>query len=67
MSINKKDYINTHSQIKRLLKIKKKSTESPAPTGRVINQESIILPTTPAFTADMPLASPTPRTAPTKV
>ena len=39
--------------------------ESPAPTGRVTNQEISILPTTPAFMADIPLARPTPRTAPT--
>ena len=41
--------------------------ESPAPTGRVIIQDNNILPTTPAFTADIPLARPTPSTAPTNV
>ena len=49
------------------LKIKKKSTESPAPTGKVTTHEIIILPTTLAFTEEIPLAKPTPRTAPTKV
>ncbi len=44
---------------------KKKITDKPAPTGRVTSQEISILPTTPAFIADIPLAKPTPRTAPT--
>jgi len=47
------------------LNTKKKITDKPAPTGRVTNQEISILPTTPAFMADIPLAKPTPRTAPT--
>ena len=41
--------------------------ESPAPTGSVIIQDNIILPTTLAFTAEIPLARPTPSTAPTNV
>ena len=41
--------------------------ESPAPTGKVTTQETIILPTTEKSTAESPLAKPTPSTAPTRV
>ena len=41
--------------------------ESPAPTGKVTTQETIILPTTEKSTAESPRAKPTPNTAPTRV
>ena len=41
--------------------------ESPAPTGRVTTQETIIRPTTEKSIAAIPLANPTPKTAPTRV
>ena len=41
--------------------------ERPAPTGNVTTQDITILPTTPKSMAERPLASPTPKTAPTKV
>ena len=47
--------------------MKKKIIESPAPTGKVTTQEIIIRPTTERSIAEMPLARPTPKTAPTKV
>ena len=49
------------------LRVKKNRIDNPAPTGRVITQEIIILPTTPKSMAESPLASPTPNTAPTSV
>ena len=41
--------------------------DSPAPTGKVTIHDKIILPTTLRLIAPMPLAKPTPNTAPTKV
>ena len=49
------------------LKVKKNNIDSPAPTGNVTTQETIIRPTTVKSTADNPLARPTPSTAPTSV
>ena len=41
--------------------------DRPAPMGRVMTHEIIILPTTERSIADNPLAKPTPKTAPTRV
>ena len=41
--------------------------ESPAPTGSVTTQETMIRPTTEKSIAAIPLANPTPKTAPTRV
>lgn len=41
--------------------------DSPAPIGRVTTHEITTLPTTPKSIADIPLANPTPKTAPTSV
>jgi len=49
------------------LKIKKNIIDSIAPAGRVTIHDKNILPMTPKFKALMPLASPTPKTAPTRV
>lgn len=40
---------------------------SPAPAGKVISHERKMLPTTPRLIALIPLANPTPSTAPTNV
>ena len=47
--------------------MKKNIIESPAPTGKVTTQETMIRPTTEKSIAAIPLASPTPKTAPTRV
>ena len=41
--------------------------DNPAPMGSVTIQDKIIFPTTPRLIAPMPLARPTPSTAPTRV
>ena len=41
--------------------------DRPAPMGRVMTHEIIILPTTERSIADNPLAKPTPKSAPTRV
>ena len=48
-------------------RVKKKSIAIMAPAGRVTSQERIMLPTTRRSRAPMPLAMPTPRTAPTRI
>ena len=48
-------------------RVKKNYIERPAPTGKVTIQETMILPTTEKSIAAIPLASPTPKTAPTSV
>jgi hypothetical protein len=47
--------------------IKKNTIDKPAPAGKVITQETTIFLTTPKLIAAIPLAIPTPNTAPTKV
>ena len=46
---------------------KKKIIERPAPAGKVTTQETTIFLMTPIFNAAIPLAIPTPSTAPTRV
>ena len=49
------------------LRMKKKKIDSVAPAGRVTTHDKNILPITLRFSAPMPLASPTHKTAPTRV
>ena len=49
------------------LRVKKNRIDSPAPTGKVTTQETMIRPTTEKSIAAIPLANPTPKTAPTRV
>ena len=47
--------------------MKKNTIDNPAPAGSVITQDTTMFLTTPKLIAAIPLARPTPNTAPTKV